>query len=141
MDDLSEPFGDGLPVKLIATPRDDLTVCGMDENVETVRSRNIDDYDHIPVLDHHGIIIGSLSTKNDGPGDHLVAEAMDRLNGRLICGESSSIVDFIEGIRTQTYCFTVGSKGISGLDTWSDIQKLPARAALFARVTQLDVLP
>jgi hypothetical protein len=147
MVDLAVPFGDGLPVILIATPRCDLVTCKGDEPVQLVLSRNGGEYDHIPVSDHNTpmpeheeIIIGSLHTKREYPTDQMVSVAMARLNGRLICGETSSIVDFIEGIRMQPHCFTVGKSGISGLVTWSDIQKLPARAALFARVTQLELV-
>lgn len=135
----SQPFGEGLPVSLISTEREDLKVCRPSDVVGAVRNDNPDDFDHIPVVDDLSNIIGSFNTKEPNDEAAIVANCMQPLISQAIIGESSSIISFIENVSEQPFSYTVGKNGISGLVTWSDIQKLPARTALFALVTQLEL--
>lgn len=137
---IDRPFRDGLPVRLIATPRDQLLTCTENETVGEVSRRNEDDFDHIPVVDDQDGIIGCF-TPSVAHQEHVeVSKVMQPLRGNATVGDECDIVTFIEGLPKQGYWFTVGRDGISGFVTWSDIQKLPARVALFALVTQLELL-
>lgn len=137
---IDRPFRDGLPVKLIATPRAEFMTCDEKETVGEVRARNTQAFDHIPVVDDTDGIVGCLSPVASIDDSQLISDCMEPLREHATVGEECDIVSFIEGLHKQPYWFTVGRDGISGLVTWSDIQKLPARIALFALVTQLELL-
>lgn len=137
---IDRPFREGLPVKLIATPRTELVTCTETETVGNARARNTLGFDHLPVVDEKNGIVGCLTPSLAIADSELIMDRMEPLREHATVGEECDIVSFIEGLHKQPYWFTVGRDGISGLVTWSDIQKLPARIALFALVTQLELL-
>lgn len=134
-----EFFDDGYSVNSIATGRDQLLVCKRDDFVAEAQERNYGDFDHIPVIDEVGDVVGVLNTNRQCEESAQVADVFEPLSNRNLVSERSSIMSFVQSLGQQSYNFVVGRKGITGLVTWSDTQKLPARAALFGLVTKVEL--
>lgn len=136
-DDVLGSFVGALPVVLISTPRQALTTCHPEDRVEDViRHTQDDDYDYVPVV-RNGQFVGVLRTKPPRTG--CVQEALDPLAEPLLIGGDAGILDFVRQADSQPYRLVLGGTRISGLVTLSDLQKLPARAALFGLVTDLEL--
>jgi hypothetical protein len=140
-------FQSGLPVRLIATPRADLMICAEDEPLACVIERNRDTkFDYVPVIgrgvDDDGQIVGllELAAFQDGTAPSITsAEHMNALSERYLVGADASIIEFIRHADERPCRLTVSGETISGLVCLYDMQKLPARAALFAMITQLEI--
>lgn len=139
-------FTDGLPVRLIATPRAMLETCRSDEALPDVVERNTERFDYFPVLDASntgGRIIGliDLTDFHDSPApDVSVEKLVQPITEKVLIGANASIIDFVKEA-DKTHCrLVVSGSQISGLVSLADLQKLPVRAALFAVVTQLEIV-
>jgi hypothetical protein len=131
-----------LPVRLICTPRTDFVSCTCDQRLGDVRASNAKDaFDHLPVFDKDGAVIGVLDMASIEPlpDDESVESAYEALAEHFLVGAEVSIIDFLQQADTRPFRFLVTGAGISGLVSLSDVQKLPVRAALFAMVTQLEM--
>lgn len=139
----------GLTVEMIWTPRDDLVTCCPHEKATDVLDRNeagngarSEIYDYVPVEDD-GEIIGLFRTRrpaNSLPTEWEVVETlMDRLSPQNLIGGDGTILDFVREVDDRPYRLVVSGNGISGLVTWSDLQKLPVRTALFGLITGLEL--
>ena len=134
-------FQDALPITLISTPRCALTTYSEGDRVEDViRETREADYDYIPVTQREDQyeIVGVLKTKPDRTGN--VEDVLEPLSEPLLIGGDASILDFARQVDTQPYRLVVSGTRIDGLVTVSDLQKLPARAALFGLMTDLELL-
>ena len=85
-------------------------------------------------------LLSNLAINNasrDGD-DVRVSEHMDPLSEADLIGEGTPIVVLIGRIRKKPF-LVVSAQEVIGLVTWSDLQKLPGRAALFALVTGFEL--
>lgn len=132
-----------LPVRLIATRREDFATCRLDESIAEVLARNeADRFDHLPVRHaDSGAILGVLCTVDlaEGPGRSVVGDCYQPLHEALLIGAEASILDFARAAQQRPFRFIVDGQHISGLVSLSDLQQLPVRAALFAMITQLEM--
>jgi hypothetical protein len=84
--EIFETLHSGLKVKLIATPREDLSTCRPDENVSAVLRRNIELYDFIPVVNDttegNQHIIGLFHAANYKSNNGVVDRIQDRFARR-----------------------------------------------------------
>lgn len=142
-----QAFQSGLPVRLIATRRLDLLTCAEDEPLAHVVERNRDaKFDFLPVTGRkvgtEGQIVGMLemaTLQDDAAPRATSAEYMSALSERYLVGADASIIEFIRHADERPCRLTVAGETISGLVCLYDMQKLPARAALFAMITQLEI--
>ncbi len=142
-----QPFQTGLPVRLIATRRADLTTCAEDQPIAEVADRNRDtQFDFLPVTGKtagdEGQIVGMLEMAT--LTSHEIAtskagECMQLLSERYLVGADASIVEFMRSADERPCRLTVSGERISGLVCLYDMQELPARAALFAMIAQLEM--
>lgn len=131
----------GLTVNLIATPRERLSTCAPTELLADVYRRYAARYDFVPVA-HGDDIVGLLHVggglRESNSIGEPVEQHMERLSDSNLIGADASILDYIRDVRTKPFRLVVSGTGISGMVTWSDLQDLPVRAALFSLVTGLE---
>ena len=139
----------GLTVELIKTLRDHLVTCGPWETAADVLARNRagngphgETYDYLPVEDSDEIV-GLFRTRrrdeNPPMEGQVVETLMDPLSPKNLIGSEGTILDFLREVDDKPYRLVVSGNGISGLVTWSDLQKLPVRTALFGLITGLEL--
>ena len=143
----SKGFADvhaGLTVGQIAVLRPKLRVYSASNRLAEVRARNRDPvFDYLPVEDGDGHLIGLLSNhavgnlSRDGE-DARVGDHMDPLSEADLIGAGTPIAALIGRIQRKPFLVVSGQE-IIGLVAWSDLQKLPVRAALFALVTGFEL--
>ena len=136
-----------LTVDLIATRRrgdPGIRTCRLKDSVTQVAASNIPTaYDYLPVEDTDGAIVGWFAAKshtNPAAEDRrlLVRERMCPLSEADLIGADATILDFIRRVRPKP-CLVVSRNRIEGLVAWSDLQKLPVRAAVFALITGFEL--
>jgi hypothetical protein len=152
-------FQGGLPVRLIATPREALQTCRSDERLADVVEQNHEKFNYLPVTDTpkdgRARIIGLVYLAPYLPpyllgevahgvvGDHMLPLSEDNL-----IGADAGILTFLKDLRPVVDALIADSHGcrlvmsgsqISGLVILSDPQKLPVRAALFALITHVEM--
>lgn len=138
-----------LTVSLIATSRDCdghdpcVRVCRVDDSLADVEAANTKPiYDYLPVEGTDGRVVGLFSAKGSADGangdDEFVRDHMCPLSEADLIGADASILDFIFRVRPQPLLVVSGGR-INGLVAWSDLQKLPVRAAVFALVTGFEL--
>lgn len=139
-------FQQGLPVRLIATPRSDLVTCRLDEPVGAVLERNHEDYDFFPVTDggegaDQGIVglLDVARLKGEVSPVGTAGTRMRPLCDHTLIGADASILAFLRDADRKPCRLLVSGLRIEGLVSLSDIQKLPVRAALFALITQAEM--
>ena len=135
----------GLTVSLIATPRLELEDCCPNQTVAAALSPGREKFDYLPVVrgdSRDGNIVGLLPVRefdfgepNEGP----VRNHMRGITEKFLIGADASILDFLQGLPTSPVRLTVSGKGIDGLVSWADLQKLPVRAALFGLITGFEL--
>ncbi len=134
----------GLTAGQIAVLRLELRMCNASNRVSEIRARNRDPvFDYLPVNDAGGHLIGLLSNQAIGTAsrdgdDARVGDHMDPLSEADLIGAGTPIVDVIGRIRQKPFLVVSGQE-IIGMVAWSDLQKLPVRAALFALVTGFEL--
>lgn len=144
--DLMLAFQDGLPVRLIATPRDALATCRADERLCDVVARNVEHYDFFPVTEPvagaQDRIIGLVELARfrgrDAPVEPVRAH-LRTLDEDTLIGADAGILSFLKDADARPCRLVVAGSRIDGLVSWSDMQKLPVRAALFALITHLEM--
>ncbi|WP_439577206.1 hypothetical protein [Elioraea sp.] len=144
--DLMQAFQDGLPVRLIATPRAALATCRADERLRDVVARNTEGYDFFPVTEPaagaQDRIIGLVELARfrgrDAPAKPVRAH-LRTLDEDTLIGADAGILSFLKDADARPCRLVVAGSRIDGLVSWSDMQKLPVRAALFALITQLEM--
>lgn len=135
---------------MIATKRCDLETCRKNELVSDVMGRmsaiNVS-YDYLPVTDAGSNgperIVGLYPTKTRTAGERdsteRVHERLCPLSEDLVIGAKASIFDYIVNQDANPVRLVVSETGFVGLVTLSDLQKPPARVALFALVSGFEV--
>lgn len=134
-----------LPVHLIATPREGFVWCTPRERIADVVGRNTERYDHLPVKeDGSDRIIGVLDLAPFMSGVNkprgAVRGRMEPLSEDNLIGADAGIIDFVRRVDGHGFRLLVSGSQISGLVSWSDLQRLPVRASLFALVTRLEMV-
>ena len=138
-----------LTVSLIATSRDcdghdpGVRVCRVDDSLADVEAANIEPiYDYLPVEGTDGNIVGMFAAKDSADAadvdGEFVRDHMSPLSEADLIGADATILDFIFRVRPRPLLVVSGGK-INGLVAWSDLQKLPVRAAVFALVTGFEL--
>jgi hypothetical protein len=140
--ELMNAFQEGLPVRLISTPRRDLWTCRVDESLAAVVERNKEGFDYFPVVGARDRIIGLLDLVNiDHVAGHrgCVKDLMRPLREDDLIGADAGILRFVKMADRYPCRLVVSGAQIDGLVSLSDVQKFPARVALFALVTHLEM--
>lgn len=139
-------FQDGLPVRLIATPRSSFKTCRMDEDLARVVERNVESFDYFPVVDAaedaRETIIGLIDLvpyMHGVPPQGMVKDRMRRLSEDNLIGADASILVFVMEADRHRCRLVVSGSEISGLVSLSDLQRLPVRAGLFAMITHAEI--
>lgn len=139
-----------LTVSLIATGREGeghrngVRVCRLDDSLAEVRAANLNPvFDYLPVEAADGTIVGLFSAKSSkspaGVDDELpVRDRVCPLSEADLIGADATILDFLSRVRPKPLLVVSGGR-INGLVAWSDLQKLPVRAAVFALVTGFEL--
>lgn len=133
-----------LTVSLIATPRQLLKTCGLDDVAAIVAANNLDGFDYLPVTfsgERGDRIIGLFEAfaPSNLPRGARVRDHFKQLSEDTLVGSNAAIIDFIRTADSHGCRLLVSDTEICGLVTLSDLQRLPVRAALFAAVTQLEM--
>ena len=134
----------GLTAGQIAVLRAKLRICRASDRASEIRARNRDPvFDYLPVKDADEHLIGLLSNQRIGDTSLVgegarVVDRMDPLSEADLIGEGAPIVGLILRIRQKPFLVVSGQE-IIGMVAWSDLQKLPVRAALFALVTGFEL--
>ena len=145
-----ETLQSGLTVDMIATGRCDLETCRKNELVSAVAGRMSAikvRYDYLPVTDAEGNgperIVGLYPTRALAAEEGAPAERIDErlcpLSEDLLIGAKASIRDYIRDGHAKPVRLVISEAGVDGLITLADLQKPPARVALFALVTGFEV--
>jgi len=92
----------GLPVRLIATERRVLSTCHPDELIVSVVQRDHEKYDHWPVENDDGRIVGllNLAPFRKNPPSDCARQHMHPLDERNLMGADASVLSFIRGARS-----------------------------------------
>ncbi len=135
-----EPLGGleaGLRVEhIVASP---LGTCNINEDAEAVLAR-FRDFTCIPVRrNENGPIIGVLE-QSDPPPKGIVEQCMRQLDGSMLISAGAPLSELIPLLGQSPYRLVVTQKGIEGIVTPSDLQKLPARLYTFALITRLELV-
>ena len=141
-------FEHEVPVQLIATPRATLHLCSVDQPLaEVLAAADGRDYHVLPVTrpdDGRTPIVGLLDLAPYRRGDVAaagrVADAVRPLTEDDLIGADAGILAYIREADRHGTRLVVSGPAISGIVTLSDIQRLPARACLFAMVTHLEMV-
>jgi hypothetical protein len=131
-----------LTVDLIMVRRGDFDTCGLDETAAQVKARNAKQFSYLPVSDSEGRILGLYNSErwfhSDVP-DSKVGDDFEPLSEEILIGANASIVEFVMQADTHPTNLVVSGSRIEGLVSLSDIQQLPARAAIFTLITSLEM--
>jgi CBS domain-containing protein len=139
--DVFRALHSGLTVNLIATSLDELKTCAPQELVSDVIDRNPEDFDFIPVVDERGRFIGMFDAADQRDRRTLgtIWQCYAPLTEEYLIGADASILDFVLDADQKPCRLVVSGAKIVGLVSLSDLQRLPARAALFALITGFEM--
>ena len=118
--------------------------CHLNDSLADVKAANLNPiFDYLPVEGADGNIMGLFTANRskmgaDGDDKSLVRDHMCPLSEADLIGADATIRDFILRVRSKPL-LVVSNEGIDGLVAWSDLQKLPVRAAVFALVTGFEL--
>lgn len=135
----------GLTVATILTPRIEFVTC---ETIQTLADaiEGNEIFDYLPVEEARSqdelVLVGMLPTstiRNHAPDERVGSHTVP-LDERWIVGSSMSLLDFIRTADDHPCRLVVDGSQVIGLASLSDLQKLPARAALFGLVTGIEMI-
>lgn len=131
----------GLTVNLISTPADLLATCSQDEAVSDVLARNPEDFDFIPVVDDNRRFIGMFNASAQRGRRTLATiwQCFVPLSEEYLIGADASVLDFVRDADQRPSRLVISRAKIVGLVSLSDLQRLPARVALFALITGFEI--
>ncbi len=129
----------GLQVELIAAFL--LETCLVSEKAADVLANSrFEDFTCIPVREgEDGPIIGVLE-RPQTPEQEASEPRMRPLDGSMLISAEASLRELIPLLRQSPYRLVVTEKGVEGIVTRSDLQKLPVRLYVFALITHLEQL-
>ena len=138
----------GLTVEMITTRRSDLVTCRKNERIAEVMERmnSNERYDYLPVTDAGSDgaekIVGLYSAREsaaEGAASERIHEHVCPLSEEFLIGAKTSILDYVIDGHAKPVRIVVSDSGILGIVTLSDLQKPPARVALFALITGFEI--
>ncbi len=131
---------EGLTVSLISTL--DPRCCDADDDLKDVVGReDLREFDYVPVKEGDemvGLLHRTVHDTEDAAGP--VRDAMCPLRGDLIISANAGILSYIEGADKRPCRLVLRGSKLDGIVTLSDLQRLPARPALFLLVTHVELL-
>ena len=131
-----------LTVDLIMTPREDLQTCRRDETASSVKAKNKGQFSFLPVVDEAEGFLGLYQAYRwfdaEAPNE-LIGDDFDLFSEAVVIGADASIIDFVQVAHVRPARFVVSGDRVEGLVTQSDLQQLPARAAFFSLITNLEM--
>jgi predicted transcriptional regulator len=139
VEEILDSIENAMPVSLIATfPFE----CCQDNNqtCEVLNRPELREFDHLPVRNGSGQIVGVLNRNTKRKDETLVREAMQHLCEEVLVTANAPLLSFVETADHREYMMVVDGQKITGIVTRSDIQKLAVRPALFLRITCLELL-
>ena len=132
----------GLTVRLIMTPREELTTCDLDPSTDALKDAEVKGYSILPVV-QNDVITGLYHTDHriDAPEIPIgmVCSKFEPLNENHLIGSNADILDFIKTGVERPMRLVLSGRNIEGLVNMADLHKLPVRAALFSLVTGLEM--
>lgn len=132
----------GLRVSLIMVPKVNLMTCRPTDRHDELRRLNVDDFSALPVIDSKDRIIGLYDAsqwfREVAPAE-AIGSGFAPLNEDILIGADASIFDFLRTADDHPTRLVVQGYGVAGLVSLSDIQQLPARAALFTLITGFEM--
>lgn len=131
-----------LTVDMIMVRRDNFDTCLVDETAAQVKARNGRQFSYFPVADAGGHILGLYDAErwfNREAPESTVGDDFEPLSEDILIGADASIVEFIMQADSHPTNLVVSGNRIEGLVSLSDIQQLPARAAIFTLITSLEM--
>lgn len=120
-------------------------MCRSDDSIEDLKLSGIQGFDILPVTDgpiadpHIVGIYDTRESRDFRVAGEFVRDQMSGLSDANLIGADSSILEFILDLPSRPVCLTVSGKRINGLVSWADLQKLPARAAIFGLITGFEI--
>lgn len=132
---------EAVSVRMAATMGNLLT-CASGETVkEALAQGNTDGLDYLPVRDTD-IIVGVLvRQKSIEEPERPVREAMETLHSKMLVSAVDPLLPVLESLDdTLGFRLVVQSGEVRGILTLSDLQKMPVRSLLFARITHAELL-
>lgn len=138
----------GLSVRLIATPRDQLETCKAEDNLRAVATRNeVQRFDFLPVVraGHggariHGLIQMTPFLRGEREPEGGVCDHMKPLSEENLISVDAGILTFVRNADTHQCRLVIAGTEIVGLVSLSDLQRLPVRPVLFMLITHLELL-
>lgn len=131
-----------LTVDLIMVRREDFDTCAVEESAAQVKARNARQFSYFPVADAKGRILGLYDAerwfRREAPESKIEGD-FEPLSEDILIGADASIVEFIMQADSHPTNLVVSGSRIEGLVNLSDIQQLPARAAIFTLITSLEM--
>jgi CBS domain-containing protein len=118
----------------------DLRTCSINDSAMAVLAdRAFADFEHIPVRDDAGHIVGVLNRSAQAIVGNA-SETMQQLDESLLVAAEAPLMSFVRLAGTVPYKLVLNENGIRGIVTRSDLLKLPVRLVAFAFVTHLEAL-
>lgn len=130
------------PVRLMATMKDVVVAIAAEPAADALRRADGQRFDFLPVRDQpDGPIVGLFRRKEVQNADgRRVSDVMQPLTGDILIGADAPLLDFVY-LADQRRCrLVIDRRGIEGLVTLSDIQRLPVRTVLFSLFIHLELL-
>jgi hypothetical protein len=130
---------DAATVRLVATMS--LVTCGDKETVSAALARDVSGtLDYLPVRDDRSVI-GVLCRKNTMDPDRLVRDVMSTLHSGMLVSAADPLLPVLETLDDDLgFRLVLQDREIRGIVTLSDLQKLPVRPLVFARITHVELL-
>ena len=107
-----------LNISMIMTPKDELKVCKLNDNICKLIKNNTDNFTYLPVLDNLKNFIGVVNVSdkiNDYSNKQTVQKFFQPISEKLIIGGNSSIIDFIKNIEDEPYKLVIRKIKFQGL--------------------------
>jgi predicted transcriptional regulator len=132
---------EAVSVRMAAT-MGELVTCAVGETVKAAFARdNSDGLDYLPVLDTDMIVGVLVRQKSIQLPERPVREAMESLHSKMLVSAVDPLLPVLELLDdTLGFRLVVQSGEVRGILTLSDLQKLPVRSLLFARITHAELL-
>ena len=95
-----------LNISMIMTPKDELKVCKLNDNILKLIKNNTESFTYLPVIDNSKNFIGVvniLKELNDFSKNQTVENFFQPISEKLIIGGNSSIIDFIKNIEEEPF--------------------------------------
>src|SRR5262249_22751759 len=123
IDNILRALETATPVALIAACP--ILTCCPDDTVEDALNRpDLHLFDHIPVRDSRGCIVGVLNRHPNRKRTAVVSDAMEKLRESMLMAANACLLSFVEQADEREFALVVDGDQITGIVTRSDLQKL-----------------